>query len=239
MTVCLSFLADGNGRGTTNRYGWHKPTATNNHGLPARRGRKQLHMVSTSVEQFLKCREVGFEMAIYWYRVAEGHKFRRIFAHESYCIGFYLSGRRRKFGFNVHITLPDSFCAGAKTILDRASVHTDIYKRWFRPCFCKGDFTRDDSQRRLLVQHSVATLLRHCLEWLQYCSSIATLCCTKDRRCESSRVTSPERSETTPRRSLKWRVTYRGIGVHSLHTLPDSISCQLKEIRSYINIYIF
>ena len=82
-------------------------------------------MVSTSVEQFLKCRELGFEMAIYWYRVAEGHKFRRIFADESYRIGFYLSGRRRKFGLNFHITLPDSFCAGAKTILDKASVHTD------------------------------------------------------------------------------------------------------------------
>ena len=61
-------------------------------------------MVSTSVEQFLKCRELGFEMVIYWYRVAEGHKFRHIFAHESYCIGVYLSGRWRKFGFNVHIT---------------------------------------------------------------------------------------------------------------------------------------
>ena len=46
------------------------------------------------------------------------------FVQGSYCIGLYLSGRRRKFGFNVHITVPDSFCAGAKTIRDRASVHT-------------------------------------------------------------------------------------------------------------------
>ena len=38
-----------------------------------------------SMEQSLKCREVGFEMAEYWYGV--------------------LSGRRRKFGFNVHITI--------------------------------------------------------------------------------------------------------------------------------------
>ena len=45
---------------------------------------------------------------------------------------------------------------------------------------------RDDSQ-----QHSVATLLRHCFEWLQHCSNIATLCCAKNRRCESFRVTSP------------------------------------------------
>ena len=33
--------------------------------------------------------------------------------------------------------------------------------------------------------------LQHCFEWLQHCSSIATLCCAKNRRRESSRVTSP------------------------------------------------
>ena len=33
--------------------------------------------------------------------------------------------------------------------------------------------------------------LRHCFKWLQHCSSIATLCCAKNRRCELSRVTSP------------------------------------------------
>ena len=55
----------------------------------------------------------------------------------------------------------------------------------------KGGVTRDDSQRRFLAQHSVATLLRHCFGWLQHCSNIATLYCAKNRRCESSRVTSP------------------------------------------------
>ena len=55
----------------------------------------------------------------------------------------------------------------------------------------QGDVTRDDSQQRFLAQHSVATLLRHCFEWLQHCSNIATLCCAKNRRCESSRVTLP------------------------------------------------
>ena len=40
--------------------------------------------------------------------------------------------------------------------------------------------TRDDLQRRFLARHSVATLLRHCFEWLQHCSSIATLCCGKN-----------------------------------------------------------
>ena len=50
----------------------------------------------------------------------------------------------------------------------------------------KEDVTRDDWQRRFLAQHSVATLLRRCFEWLQNCSNIAALCCAKNRRCESS-----------------------------------------------------
>ena len=50
-----------------------------------------------------------------------------------------------------------------------------------------GTIRNDDFK----AQHSVATLLRHCFEWLQHCSSIATLCCAKHRRCESFRVTSP------------------------------------------------
>ena len=29
-------------------------------------------------------------------------------------------------------------------------------------CLTKGDVTRDDSQRRFVAQHSVATSLRHC-----------------------------------------------------------------------------
>ena len=42
-----------------------------------------------------------------------------------------------------------------------------------------------------LVQQSVATLLRHSFEKFQHCSNIVKLCCTKNRRCESPRVTSP------------------------------------------------
>ena len=34
---------------------------------------------------------------------------------------------------------------------------------------------RKDSQPRYLAQHSIATLLRHCFEWLQHCSNIAVL----------------------------------------------------------------
>ena len=41
----------------------------------------------------------------------------------------------------------------------------------------KGDVTQDDSQWRFLAQHSVATLLRRCFEFLQHCSNITTLCC--------------------------------------------------------------
>ena len=51
--------------------------------------------------------------------------------------------------------------------------------------------TRVDSQLRFLAQHSVATLLRHCFEWLEHCSNIAALCCAKNRRCKSSRKTTP------------------------------------------------
>ena len=54
-----------------------------------------------------------------------------------------------------------------------------------------SDTTRDDSQRRFLAQHSVAALLRQWFERLQHSASVATLCCAKNRRCKSSRVTSP------------------------------------------------
>ena len=99
---------------------------TRNH--PARCGRKQLHMVSSiSMEQSLKCRDVGFEMAKYWYRVTEGHKLRRICSQGSYCIGLDTcpaDGVSLAL-MSTLLLIPDSFCAGAKTIPDRASsVHT-------------------------------------------------------------------------------------------------------------------
>ena len=55
----------------------------------------------------------------------------------------------------------------------------------------KVTVTRDDSQRWFSAPPSVATMVRHCFERLQHCSNIATLCCAKNSRCESSRVTSP------------------------------------------------
>ena len=50
----------------------------------------------------------------------------------------------------------------------------------------KGDVARDDSQRRFLPQHSVAMLEQSCIR-----NNVATVCCAKNRRCESSRVTLP------------------------------------------------
>ena len=54
-----------------------------------------------------------------------------------------------------------------------------------------GDVTLDDSQRRFLVQHSVAMLEQCCSHSKQCGNNVATLCCPKNRRCESPRVTSP------------------------------------------------
>ena len=55
----------------------------------------------------------------------------------------------------------------------------------------KGGITRDDSQRLFLAQHSVAMLEQCCNHSKQWHSNVATLCCAKNCRCESSRVTSP------------------------------------------------
>ena len=44
---------------------------------------------------------------------------------------------------------------------------------------------------KFATQHSITASLQHCLESLQHCSNIATLCCPKNRHCESPRVTSP------------------------------------------------
>ena len=54
----------------------------------------------------------------------------------------------------------------------------------------KGDVTRDDPQRRFLAQHSAAMLGQCCNHSKQCRNNVATLCYAKNRRCESSRVTS-------------------------------------------------
>ena len=49
---------------------------------------------------------------------------------------------------------------------------------WTKPLFLlRWCYTR---RRRFLAQHSAASLLRCCFEWLQHCSNIVTLCCAKN-----------------------------------------------------------
>ena len=60
----------------------------------------------------------------------------------------------------------------------------------------------DDLQGPYLAQHSVTTLLRHRFERLQHCSHIGTLCCAKNRRYKSSRVTSLLERKATNKSSL-------------------------------------
>ena len=57
----------------------------------------------------------------------------------------------------------------------------------------KVTVTRDDSQRRFSAPHSVARLEQGCNYSKQCRNNVATLCCAKSRRCESSRVTLPLR----------------------------------------------
>ena len=55
----------------------------------------------------------------------------------------------------------------------------------------KGDVARDVSQRRFLARHNVE-VLEQCCNYSKQCrNNVAKLCCAKDDRCESSRVTSP------------------------------------------------
>ena len=57
----------------------------------------------------------------------------------------------------------------------------------------KGDVTRNDSQRRFRAQHSVVTLEQCCNHSKQCRNNVVMPSCAKNRRCESSRVTSPYR----------------------------------------------
>ena len=52
----------------------------------------------------------------------------------------------------------------------------------------KGNVTRDDPQQRFLGQHSVAMLEQCCNHSKQCRNNVATLCCAKNRRCESSLI---------------------------------------------------
>ena len=84
-----------------------------------------------------------------------------------------------------------TLCCAKNRRFDIVPCNITFIKKKMKSCNAKGDVTRDDSQRRFLAPHSVASLLPHCFEWLQHCSNIATLCCAKNRRFESSLVRSP------------------------------------------------
>ena len=65
----------------------------------------------------------------------------------------------------------------------------------------------------------LATLSRHYFEWLQHSCNIATLCCAKNRRCESSLVTSP--LDKLPARYKRALAFLREIGYPLLtHWIP-------------------
>ena len=92
-------------------------------------------------------------------------------------------------GFLTVVWNPESFALDSRIQLKETGIPLTIGIQ--NPRRGMQNPTRDDSQQRFLAHHSVATLLRHCFECLQHCSNIATMCSTKNRRCESSRVTSP------------------------------------------------
>ena len=53
--------------------------------------------------------------------------------------------------------------------------------------------TKDDPQGQFLAQHSVAMLEKCYNNHSKQCrNNVVMLCCAKNRRCESSRVTSPK-----------------------------------------------
>ena len=63
--------------------------------------------------------------------------------------------------YNVHVTHYVLDCS----ISDHSEpvvAHGVMVDRLFSAQSVKDDVTRDDSQRRFLAQHSLATLLRHC-----------------------------------------------------------------------------
>ena len=99
----------------------------------------------------------------------------------------------------------------------------------------KADVTRDDSQRRFLAQHSVATLLPHGFEWLQHCSNIAMLCCAKNRRCQSSCVTTM--TATATKMAKKQQIC---TSLHEYNAkMPNFTFCRRREDKTTIFLSLF
>ena len=74
------------------------------------------------------------------------------------------------------------------------------------PC-CKGDVARDDSQRRFSAEQYCVAMMEQCCNHSKQCrNNVVMLCCTKNRRSESSRVTSIEFKIPRRRRRQKCRL---------------------------------
>ena len=99
-------------------------------------------------------------------------------------------------------------------------------------CF-KGDVTWDDSQRRFFAQHSVAMLEQCCYHLNQCRNNVVTLCCAKNRRCESSRVTSPSGSRVWTwwhYKKMDWNVrTFQGLDFRLITTFIVKITWRKEE----------
>ena len=104
-----------------------------------------------------------------------------------------------------------------------------------------ADVTRDNSQRQCSAQYIVTTLLRYCFEWLQHCFNIETMCCAKNRRCESSRVTSPLWYGKEPVKGVKKNkqtTTTSWKAMFASHVLPPTFKPVLQHIRLWLDAWI-
>ena len=97
-------------------------------------------------------------------------------------------------------------------------------------CF-KGDVTWDDSQRRFFAQHSVAMLEQCCYHLNQCRNNVVTLCCAKNRRCESSRVTLRQsRADLMTFQKIDWNVrTFQGLDFRLITTFIVKITWRKEE----------
>ena len=91
-----------------------------------------------------------------------------------------------------------------------------------------------------LAQHSVATSLLHYFEWLQHCSNIATLCCSKNSRCESSRITSPS-GRAYMHRAFKDRALIEPFGIAHIRSclFPRGSSVLIFRMLSCSVVWLF
>ena len=91
----------------------------------------------------------------------------------------------------------------------------------FKVMFIQGTIGNDD-----FLRNTAFAMFKQCCYHLNQCRNIATLCCAKNRRCESSRVTSPLMSKTT---ILHVHHTFLYIALTSMHDydvkMPNSTFC--------------